>query len=105
MGLPLAAADVFHVPQHVKRVHTWPLIAPVAWGVLLLGSVYPWTYRPLMAAVALVGAYGWIQASVDERRPTRGVMIGLIAIVLTVMIHLLDIQYYHQTRMSTLCDF
>src|SRR5438552_6317296 len=104
MGLSLATADVLHVPQHVKRVHTWPVIAPVAWGVLLFGSVYPWTYRPLMAAVALVGAYGWIQASADERRPTRGVMIGLIAIVLTVLIQLVAIPSDLLTRLSPATD-
>ena len=104
MGLPLATVDIFHAPPHVRRLHTWPVVAPVAWGVLLFGSVYPWTYRPLMAAVALVGAYGWIQASADERQAARGVMVGFVAIVLVVLVQLVPLPSDVLMRVSPATD-
>src|SRR3989442_2666314 len=104
MSLPAFAVHTVHAPQSRRRLPTCPVIVPVAWGVLLFGSVYPWTYRPLMAAIAVIGAYGWVQASPDERQAARGIGIGLMAMTLIALAQLVPLPSDLLLRISPATD-
>ena len=82
----------------------WPILVPVAWGVLSFGAVYPWAYRPLMAAMAVVGAYGWFKAAPDERAPARALGLGLLVVGLVVALQLVPMPASTLMRVSPATD-
>jgi hypothetical protein len=53
------------------------VIAVLAWGVLAFGAVYPWAYRPLLGAAALVGVLAYGVAAPAPRLP--GAVLPIVA--------------------------
>jgi O-antigen ligase len=102
-----APAVSVHARPHTGRqsmIPTVVVVGPIAWGVVLFGAVYPWTYLPLVAAITLVGAYGWIQAAPPERHASRGVAIGLAAVAAVVVFQLIPLSGDLLARISPATD-
>ena len=67
-------------------------IAVIAWGALAFGAVYPWAFRPLLAACAATGLLGLLfdrRAAVD--RPTRLALAALVAVFLAGLIQVIPL--------------
>jgi O-antigen ligase len=76
------------------------LLLPVAWGAVLFGAVYPWTYIPLLVAVTAVGLYGWSTASARDRQPARGVAAALALVMAIVVLQLVPLPPAWLARVS-----
>jgi O-antigen ligase len=70
---------------------TWLLLAPIAFGALLFGAVYPWAYVPLMTAVTGIGAYGWATAAPRHRQTFRPIAWGIFAVLAVVLLQLVPL--------------
>lgn len=67
-------------------------LAVIAWGALAFGAVYPWAYKPLLAACAATGLYGLLldrRVAVD--RPTRLAFIALCTVFAAALIQLIPL--------------
>jgi O-antigen ligase len=89
--------------RSARRLRTrlaWSLLLPVAFGVLLFGAVYPWTYVPLLVAVAAVGAFGWSTASARQRESLSGVASALLIILAVTLAQLIPLPAGWLARVS-----
>ncbi len=94
------------VPRHrvARRPPAALVLAPVAWGVLMFGAVYPWAYWPLLVAVAAVGAYGWLTAARDDTAPARGVAAALACVAAVAVVQLVPLPAGLLARISPATD-
>ncbi|MBK5296173.1 MAG: hypothetical protein JJE40_03380, partial [Vicinamibacteria bacterium] len=65
---------------------TWCI---VAWGALAFGAVYPWAWRPLITASAVIGVAAWIVAwRQGARANDRAVLAALGCVALAALCQL-----------------
>lgn len=65
---------------------TWCI---VAWGALAFGAVYPWAWRPLITACAVIGVAAWIVAwRQGARANDRGVLAALGCVAVAALCQL-----------------
>jgi O-antigen ligase len=73
--------------------------AAVAWGALLFGAPYPWTYLPLLAACTAIGLWGLWRSRHEPRAQQWPIVGALGAILAAVLLQLVPIP---QSRLSSL---
>ncbi len=67
------------------------LLASVAWGVLAVGSVYPWAYWPLMWGALVTGLLGLHRARGTSGTLRNPVLISVVVLALAVMVQLIPL--------------
>jgi O-antigen ligase len=80
------------------------ILFPVSCSVVLFAAVYPWVYRPLLAGIVLLGAYGWITASRSDREPARPLTVSLLALMTIMSMQLIPLPADVLLRISPATD-
>src|SRR4029450_14032821 len=69
------------------------LLAPIAWGALAFGAVYPWGYWPLVIASAGLGLWGIFETRAWEDPRTRHLGIALSAVAAAMFVQMIASPY------------
>jgi len=76
------------VTARVSLSTSWPIVALLAWGVLMFGAVYPWAYWPLFAGATVIGLHGTLrgQAWRDPRLRRLLIVVGWLIVAVSVQV-------------------
>jgi O-antigen ligase len=80
------------------------LLVLVSWGTLLFGAVYPWAYVPLLSAAVIVGLFGWLSATAEQKAEAMPVLIALLFVAVVVVIQLIPLPVAWVARLSGAAD-
>ena len=67
------------------------IVVIVAWGALAFGAVYPWAYRPLLAACVAAGLVGLVQSRRRGAPVSRPAMLTAVLLVGGVVLQLVPL--------------
>lgn len=82
------------------RALTAAVVTTLAWGVFAFGAVYPWAYRPLLAACAVIGVAGCCWPRPASHRLNAPLLIGLAAVVAAAAVQLIPLPGGALSRIS-----
>jgi hypothetical protein len=69
----------------MRASFTPALLLTLSWGALAFGSVYPWAYWPLVAALSLLGLWGLFEPT-DFGRRANGILAIAIALLAAAVV-------------------